>query len=180
LFFNFGRIGFLSGIFHRKLERLHRSLFSSSCRRAATLGGCRLVVEGNAVLVCREARNLPAPLSVAAGREIALHWDRRFDIRLAAPEKGDALVLTGLGEVGWDGIVRENPEFRRNSLPAPALSALPALLDGGGVLEVPHLGYFRPDGARPPAPILDARFRPPVALSGVGFALPIGPGVLSL
>ena len=134
---------------------------------ARTLAGCRLIPDGQAVLVVREAGRSRVSPAVAAGRVV---WDRRFAVALAgvAPEGGR---VAALGEAGWREVVANQPELRAKSLPFPALMALPALFDLEGVRAVPHLMYGRrgadPDSLRG----VSAMFRPSHALAGPGFVL---------
>ena len=139
-----------------KLERLHHDLLGDRLRTAATLGGCRIMVdagaEGGKLLVCRETRGLPGPLGVHPGYRLT--WDRRFEIRFG--DEGSAgFRLANLGDRGWAEIAGNRPDLRQNPVPGPARASLPALFDHWGVFSVPPLGFRRetptgPGSARGP------------------------------
>lgn len=165
-----------------KLERLHRGLSESHGEFSGTLGGCRVVAEGNGILVCRENRNLPEPVEVYPG--LRLTWDGRFSVGFRGEGQG---LLSPLGADGWSEIVQTSPELRQSPVPAPVRGSLPALFDDFGVLSVPHLGFTRsPVGNLSPVmdesqslAFSDVRFCPPNTLSNVGFFLRFPPNLLS-
>ncbi|MDA1089783.1 MAG: tRNA lysidine(34) synthetase TilS [Proteobacteria bacterium] len=168
-----------------RLERLHRGLLTNQSASAATLGGCRLMVDGGVggrkLLVCRETRGLPAPLRVNPGER--LMWDRRFEIRLGG-EGGGGARLMNLGERGWAEIVDNRPDLRQRSIPGPVRVSLPALFDDFGVYSVPHLGFRRENdtgsGASQGPNFEEIRFSPPNSFSSTGFFLRNEPDILSL
>ena len=159
-----------------RLERLvHRMLGDDA--RAATLGGCRIVPQGNGRLViCREPAAASEVLALKPG-ESAL-WDRRLVVSLGRAAKPGRYLVRRLGT---DGLARARAAaraagmpLRTDCIPAPARPALPALFDLDGPLAAPHLQYrrtghrneataaafaasFRP--ARPLAPGLPATLR---------------------
>ena len=146
---------------------------------SATLGGCRVVAGQDGLLICRENRGIPAPVPVRPG--LSLIWDRRFAIRFtAAAGEAENPRLAGLGAAGWSEIVRRRPSLKGGPLPGPVRASLPALLDGAGVMAVPHLGYRRPAGAGTGVAFAEIRFSPPSPLAGNGFFLPNRPDILSL
>ena len=53
------------------------------------------------------------------------------------------MVLAPLGEAGWGQVVKKKPELRKLPLPYEVKKTMPALFDNSGVLEVPHLNYYR-------------------------------------
>jgi tRNA(Ile)-lysidine synthase len=94
------------------------------------------------ILVCREARHLPAPAPLAAGLWDSL-WDGRF--RVSLPRAGGRLRGLSLGPLGRDRppAAEIAAEIRRD-LPRAAWPALPALRDANGrLLAVPGLGWGR-------------------------------------
>jgi len=159
-----------------KLERLHRELVSAAAGAhgfpGRTLGGCRVMTgtgrHRGKLVICREARGLPEPVPVEAGRQLL--WDRRFQIRFKDFDAvaGGRPRLEALGQQGWLEIIGQCPEKHDSEIPAPVRPALPALFDEKGLLSAPHLGFRRFDGA---PEIANIRFFPPNSLSRAGFFL---------
>jgi tRNA(Ile)-lysidine synthase len=166
-----------------KLERLHGQLGAKTLARplARTLSGSRIITVAGKVLVCREARGLPAALAARPGERVI--WDRRFVIRFGNKARRGS-YLQGLGRKGWSEIVQIRPDLRLASIPGPARASLPAVFDDDGVVSVPHLGFRRQDGAGfgPDSgpEIAEMRFFPPNSLSRAGFFLRKEPDILSL
>ncbi|MFC3674555.1 tRNA lysidine(34) synthetase TilS [Ferrovibrio xuzhouensis] len=134
-----------------RLERLLGQLRSPQAFTAQTLHRCRLLPQkerrardrrtGEAtaapppllLVVCREARHLPAPQPLVPGATIL--WDGRFRI-----------VLTRRAPAGLQVAALGNARLPVRPLPAAAPAAtragLPAILGGdGGLLAVPGLGW---------------------------------------
>jgi len=163
----------------KKLERFHEKIKAAMTDGVAgwkgdTLAGCRALPlnDGGSAgdfLICREQRALPAPVGVDS--EFELDWDNRFYVRLHGPKSPlfqDA-SLRALGIDGWAQLLSQAPEIRNWNLPTPVKMTLPCLIDGAGILAVPHLKYRR-DGASKDAPEFKAAFfRPRQTLSGTGF-----------
>jgi tRNA(Ile)-lysidine synthase len=108
---------------------------------ARTLGGCRIHHRPNHFLVGREGgRMTTAPVSVEQGETVL--FDGRFRVRVERAPPGP-LRLEALGKAA--GTRLERPA----SLPAFVFETLPAVIHGGEVAAVPHLGYRRdgPEGA---------------------------------
>ena len=128
-----------------RLERLARRLLGDDVK-AATLGGCRVVPQGDGrVVVCREP--------VAASEVLSLHpggsalWDRRFVVSLGRSARPGRYVVRRLGT---DGLALARAAARTagkpldtGRIPPPARPALPALFDLDGPLAAPHLQYRR-------------------------------------
>ena len=147
----------------RRVERLAMALGAKTAP-ALTLGNCLVTAVDGDVRVFRERRNLPAPLVLDGG---PLHWDRRFWIA-AAPA---GYQLRPLAPAGRTALRREAPEILQCArLPEAAFWGLPALVDDGGILAVPHLNYRR-DGAAGADGMPLLRFRPPNAASFVAFGV---------
>lgn len=142
----------------RRLARLASELASAAPARRRTLGGCLVEPRGGRLRICRE----PAAVRdrrPAGGR--IRRWDGRFEVSVAAPGR-DARVAP-LGEEGWRAVAGE----ARRRLPGPVCRALPALWEGGTVVEVPF-GVYARGGA---AAAMEVRFRPPAPLCGPPFRL---------
>ncbi len=145
-----------------RLERLERLLawLRAGAAKPETLHRCALrpAKDGGRILVCREARHLPAalPLRAAGARSGALPreflWDGRF--RVILPRRLPAgLTLAPLGAEQPPGIAAE----LLAALPRAAWPGLPALRRGSRLVAVPGLNWgrmppgitlvFRPAGA---------------------------------
>ena len=127
-----------------RLERLAGRLLGDD-GRAATLGGCRVVPQRSALLVCREPRAASQVLALAPG-ESAL-WDRRFLVSLGRGAGPGPYLVRWLGT---DGLARARAmaraagaPLRTEHVPPPARPALPALFDLDGPLAAPHLEFKR-------------------------------------
>lgn len=156
-----------------KTADLYAAARSARRRRSgiATLVGCALDHWNGTWLVRREARDLPAPEPMAAGRRAA--WDGRFDVAIPLPPEGqESLTLAPLGEKGWGEVVDHAPVLRGHPVPHAARLVLPAFRDDRGVVCVPHLGYARLGISTAfPAWLMAATadFRPRRSLVGPGF-----------
>jgi len=147
----------------RGVERLAMALGAETAPRL-TLGNCLVTAADGAVRVFRERRNLPSPLVLDGG---PLHWDRRF--RVAAGPA--ACQLRAFAPADRNALRREASEILdRMKLPNDALWGLPALVDDGGILAVPHLNYRR-EGAAGADAMPIPRFMPPNAASFVAFGV---------
>jgi len=110
-------------------------------RRGATLGGCRILPRKGRLLLVREAA-AARPVTVQPGQR--LHWDGRFEVRLARPKTGmtsGKLTVGPLGSAGWAALAVKAADACREAVPAAAGPAIPALFDRRGLREVPLLGY---------------------------------------
>jgi tRNA(Ile)-lysidine synthase len=148
-------------------------LRKSDGAHAATLAGCRLTRTSSGLLVSREARHLPGPLLLEAGRQTT--WDGRFVVTVAKEHAAvRPLRLDYLGRAGWTEVAANAPALRRR-VPAAVREMLPAIWDDDGVLRVPHLPYNRKSfgngmtGASENT--LKVVFAPALSLSGNGFRL---------
>lgn len=128
-----------------RLERLEHLLAAlrAPVLTAQTLHRCRLLPQADRrrdpgrapapqlLLVCREARHLPAPQALRRGTHLL--WDGRF--RILADRRAPAgLTVAPLGRMPL-------PDPGPASLPAAARGTLPAILRDGRPLAVPGLGW---------------------------------------
>jgi len=153
-----------------KLERLHARIVVERGEVASTLAGCRVIGADGGLLVCRESRGLPTPVVVASGDRLV--WDGRFAVgfAVAGGQSAKETRLLPLGAAGWSEVVGARPELRRHPVPRQARLSLPALADGEGILNVPHLAYRRAGGDAEEVGFV-AAFRPTKAASGAGYFL---------
>jgi hypothetical protein len=143
-------------------------------------GGCRFILRGGRILVCREVGAIDALEPMRLG---PMHWDRRY---LVAVPLGLS-VAGGIGPLGTAGRLKalENCAVALSDLPAPVAEALPGLWQGAELKAVfapktPRNSAGSGDGrdASAPAtviPCLDAVFQPVQ-----GLARPAWPLVLPL
>jgi tRNA(Ile)-lysidine synthase len=121
-----------------RLQRLHAALCSGPWRDA-TLHGCHVVREGNAVTICRESAAIETECSVRSGETVT--WDRRF--RIAVPPGDDlSFVVRRLTPEAWKqastaAAIAQVPRMIRDSLPM--------LTDSQGLAAVPWALYIRSD-----------------------------------
>lgn len=138
------------------VERLSEQLRE---RGTATLGGALFKCGAKSLLVCREARNLPAPVRWADARTL---WDGRFEI--LRPEAFPSVRIEALGSVrlrAWP--VRLRPAWMAGVRPE-VLATLPSFLNDNGDRAVPQPGAVAEFGPT-------VRFSPKKPLSGSGFAI---------
>lgn len=143
------------------------------CLPARASGG-----DASRIVVCREARGLPQPVALVAGREWI--WDGRFTVRVVATESDSlcTLRLGPLGEAGWREAAKVDPAsvtaWRQRRLPRPAVVTLPALRDQAGLVAVPTLDWWRKAEADRDASagrVVAITFDPLRSLSGTGTVL---------
>jgi tRNA(Ile)-lysidine synthase len=156
-----------------RLERLERAYAwlreGQPAGGGRTLAGCRIMWRGGSILVCREAAATRKPVAAVDGAV----WDGRF--RLAIGGNAAAGLQVGrLGRRGWEQLVRERPEMRKSTLPAPARAALPALWALDAVVAVPHLNYRRKPDLSNASAVAAAAFLPARPLSMAGFITAAG------
>lgn len=156
-----------------RYERLARLDAAIARARFAprTLGGCRIEPMGRGrILVLREAAAQDRPLALTGPGTV--DWDGRFRLAIGGEGPGGA-VLGPLGRDGWAELRRAAPDAvdgpRARGIPSPARPTLPALRDGHGVLEVPHIGYRRSDAGAGTLGIREIRPFPPESLAGPRF-----------
>jgi len=172
----------------RKLENLHERmkahLFAPDGWKGGTLARCRVTPgrtpkAAGTFHVWREIRDLPAPQALPLRG--SLYWDRRFDLRLIHPVRGqregkffndiNGLSIAPLGHTGLGDIRFGDVGPLPDAFPKAVLWSLPAVFDDAGPVQVPSLNYTRPGWARRGCGIDRAAFSPSQSLSGAGFAL---------
>src|SRR5262249_53708377 len=143
-----------------------RALYADLCAGrlggGRTLAGCRLVPDGDALLLVRELRGIE---TIHVATNPLPKWDGRFDLRVRGFRS--KVNIAALGPAGWAEIVARAPRLRATPMPYPARLALPAVRDRDGVLAVPALGYRRGGGRKINA---IATMRPVRPLAGAVFA----------
>lgn len=124
------------------LARLQAELRRVPARLTRTLAGCVLALANGRLTVMRE----PSAVSeIRLAHPGLLLWDGRFELRLEGPaDRLDGLTISCLGREGL-GEARSllrRIGAREPRAPAGQLCSLPALRDGRGLVEVPHLPAF--------------------------------------
>jgi tRNA(Ile)-lysidine synthase len=123
-----------------QLERLYAWLKEGCVGSGRTLGGCRVSLWREHLLICREAAAVvdEAPLS----KDIV--WDRRFRLRTTiAPRQFADLSVRRLGSDGWRQVARSQPLLKHCLIPPAVRPTLPSIWSRSLdlVVAVPHLKY---------------------------------------
>lgn len=144
-----------------RLESLERLLDELSLpdARGRTLAGCRLLPWRGALLACREAGTVEGKVPLGDSHAV---WDSRFEIEARAAK---GAFVGPLGSEARDRVLKE----RLSAFPAAVRPSLPALWDRKGLLAVPHAGYWRNAGEKPP--LIRCKFKPVEPLMGAAFAV---------
>jgi len=155
-----------------KLERLMETVRGQE-ETTRTLGGCLIEQTDDYIQISRELRALPAPLPVDTG--MRLTWDRRFCLNISGTSQQSSapLLVQPLGAQGDRELRSLGPLSGAGALPRTVRLSLPALVDGNGVLCVPHLAYSRSGEDQQQGPtgvqISEMSFRSLNSLSGSGY-----------
>ena len=123
-----------------QLERLYAWLKEGCAGSGRTLGGCRVSLWREHLLICREAAAVTdeAPL----GRDLV--WDRRFRLRTTlVPRQVAGLSVRQLGSIGWRQVTQSRPQLKRCLIPPVVRPTLPSIWSRSldAVIAVPHLKY---------------------------------------
>lgn len=149
--------------------------------RSAVAGGCRFILRGERVLVCREAGAISHSLPVRLG--VPMLWDRRYRFTLPSDFHRSGIVEK-LGHTGRLQALQRGVSCLRG-LPAPMAEALPGLWCDGDLAAVflPENGENAAGsgdgrGAALPATVpgcLDAAFQPAQGLGRPAWPLVLPP-----
>lgn len=121
-----------------RLERLYGVLRHDGAATTATLGGCRILPgDAGAVIVCREAAGVAAPVTVPPGETRC--WDGRFPV---VNDSESAVGIGALGRSDWRALRQDGRATR--DLPAAIAETLPAIRVAGDLRAVPHLDWTDP------------------------------------
>lgn len=150
--------------------------------RSAAAGGCRFILRGRRILICREAGAISQSLPASPG--VPMHWDRRYSLTPPTEIKSDA-VVEKLGQAGRLLALQQGFSALRG-LPAPVGEAMPGLwyqeeLQAAFLPETPKRLAGTGDGraAALPATVpacLDAAFEPAQGLGRPAWPLVLAPG----
>ena len=159
-----------------RLDRLVAAVCVGGPDRPRTLGGCILAPGGGRLRVWREPKAIRDVRIYEGWRTTTVIrrflWDGRFKIDIHIGLAGLNVQTGGfrvapLGEEGWQSIADAVDPAFGDAIPGPVRFALPALYLGGGVAEVPHLGYRRV--ADDMDIDISAQFSPPAILAAAPF-----------
>lgn len=151
---------------------LERALETLAAGRNAVAGGCRFLVRGAAILVCREPGAIAGPVAVA--KPGSMLWDYRY--RIDPPAGPGTTAIAALGEAGRRQVLAQGAESLRE-MPVSAAAALPALYRDGVLAGLFLPGSRAPRAAtaadleggraasRPATVIFPADFRPAQGLA---------------
>ena len=152
-----------------QLERLYAWLEEGCAGSGRTLGGCRVSLWREHLLVCREAAAVTdeAPL----GRDLI--WDRRFRLRTTlVPRQVAGLSIRRLGSDGWRQVTQARPQLKHCLIPPAVRPTLPSIwsfsLDA--VVAVPHLKYVKGGGEAALGKVRETSFVPVRRLCAPRFA----------
>ena len=119
------------------LAALHKALGEGKLGR--TLHGCKLVLNGAALIAVREVASAARAQSLRLKPGEAAIWDGRFEIAVhALPRGGRGGEWRALGAEGTTILKKEG--LLPGNVPKSALPGLPALWKGRSLLAVPHIG----------------------------------------
>ncbi len=130
------------GPYPPRRERLMRAVEALRCapaRLVRTLAGCMLSLDRGRLLVTREPA---ATVETCPARPGLLIWDGRFELTLVGPAgRLEALTISCLGR---EGLAEARRRLRQAGAPMPQapasqLQTLPAIWQGGWLVEAPHL-----------------------------------------
>jgi tRNA(Ile)-lysidine synthase len=122
-----------------QLERLYAWLGTGCAGGGRTLGGCRVLLWRQRLLICREACAVTDELPLSR----ALIWDRRFQLRtMLSPKRIAGFTVRRLAAHGWRQIVISRPQLKRCLVPPAVRPTLPAIWSLDSVVAVPHLKYL--------------------------------------
>ena len=123
-----------------QLERLYAWLKDGCTGSGRTLGGCRVSMWREHLLICREAAATMDPVPLSRN----LIWDRRFWLRTTlVPRQFASLSVRRLGPDGWRQITQLKPQLKHCVIPQAVWPTLPSIWSGSldVVVAVPHLKY---------------------------------------
>lgn len=155
-----------------RVEALHRAVAAGpdGLKGGRTLAGCRVLPWRGRVLICREPRATAEPVRASDGTV----WDGRYICQLSSVPSG----AVTLGALGRDALAEAKAVAGEAlaALPGAVRPCLPALRLDGGLVGLPHLGWFAAGGGVPEGEIafscgseaLGAEFRRPRPFSKAG------------
>lgn len=109
---------------------------------ARTLGGCRVALHNENMIVCREVGRIGDPVPLEPGR--TARWDNRYDLRLARGAHTGGLTVAALEGNRWPDREIEADTLDRHRLAPAVIASLPAVFHETKLVAVPHLGLYDP------------------------------------
>jgi len=124
------------------LEAVHAAIGMRELGRGRTLGGVKLALKGDILVVTREvAAALKSPsLSLKQGGQGL--WDERFHVSLVKAPRGQPVEVRALGAEGLAALRAAKTALP--AVPSAVLQALPGLWQSDELLAAPQLGTLRP------------------------------------
>ena len=106
---------------------------------SVTLGGCRVMVAGHEVTICRERRSLPIGIPLESGMSFV--WDNRIVVSAGHVPSGQWQLSAG-GTQLWSNEARKGGVYHCwRRLPAPVRESMPVVSGPSGVFSAPLLRY---------------------------------------
>jgi tRNA(Ile)-lysidine synthase len=153
-----------------RTQRLREAVTGTGPLSGRTLGGCRVLGQGELIYVCREAAQIGPPVRLIEGTTTL--WDNRFAVSVTK-NLGEEARLGALTAPGWAQIVAVDSRLRCTSLPYAARTVMPAVWCADKVLTVPHLGFVN-DGKGLVTAGLRLNWQPGSAVAPAAFGAAFG------
>ena len=154
------------GIYRPDVRSLENMLRNLAGGKDMTLAGCRLWQQRGVWHVCREARNLPNPMTIVLGTEVL--WDGRIRLHCGGQtDDGEPLRIQAMTKGDWRAMKGQVGQEWLSVLPHPVRQSLPVFHenDAETARAVPFFGSDADKNA------VSARFYPKIDLSGGAFAI---------
>ena len=120
----------------QSLGRVLDSLQNAS-PTSKTLGGCRVIIAAEEVMICRERRNLPH--EIVLENDMSFVWDHRIAVRVGSVPDGQWQLKPG-GTQPWSDEARQGDVYQCwRKLPASVRDSMPVVSGPLGVFSAPLL-----------------------------------------
>tara|TARA_A100001388_G_scaffold14242_1_gene9594 strand:- start:346 stop:1671 length:1326 start_codon:yes stop_codon:yes gene_type:complete len=122
----------------QSLGRVLDSLQNAS-PTSKTLGGCRVIIAAEEVMICRERRNLPH--EIVLENDMSFVWDHRIAVSVGSVPDGQWQLKPG-GTQPWSDEARQGDVYQCwHKLPASVRDSMPVVSGPLGVFSAPLLAF---------------------------------------